>query len=641
MSSPAPPVRDLVLGGRQVGAGRPRPWLPLGRSSSAAPDGVAVHRGMSVAVLVVVVASPWFGIPRLSTSLLVTVCLYGIAASGLNLLFGYTGMLSLGTGIFLGVGGYTTAVVAQREAVPMLGAILVGIGASAVVGAALGLILVRLSGHYFGVATLALALAFNGLVTALTLTGGGTGLTTATSLSLGFATVHTNTQWYVLAVVVTAAMLGLLAWGVAGRRGRILRLVRSDELAASVLGVRVTLLKLLVFTAAAVFAGVAGSLLFVSQGLVDPQSVGTLVSVQMAMLVVIGGPGYRVAGLVGAFVILWLQALLNSFGNYELLVYGAVLLAVVFYLRPGLEGALVEGWHRLSQWLPGRSPTSGPSGAAVASAAGPAEPADGARASAGPPEGAPAGDGRGLEVRRATRRFGGVVAVDGVSLSAPSGRVTALIGSNGAGKSTLLNLISGVERLDGGEVLLGGVDVSRASPAERTRHGVVRTFQVPRLVEELTVVENMVLGREAADPSLLRRHPGAERSALRTARATLARLGLEELADRPASSLGTGERKYVEVARAVFTGAVVLLLDEPAVGLSLEEVDQLRQWLAAMRDAGSAVVVIDHNLDFIKELADHVYVMDSGRVVWEGEPTDLDERGQGGVVLRAGDPAAP
>lgn len=639
MSSPASPVRGLLVGGREIGGRRSR--LPLGRSSSAAPERVALHRSASAVVLVLVVASPWFGIPRLSTSLLVTVCLYGIAASGLNLLFGYTGMLSLGTGIFLGVGGYTTAVVAQREAVPMLGAILVGIGASALAGVVLGLVLVRLSGHYFGVATLALALAFNGLVTALTLTGGGTGLTTATSLSLGFMTVHTNTQWYVLAVIVTAAMLGLLAWGVAGRRGRILRLVRSDELAASVLGVRVNVLKLLVFTGAAVFAGVAGSLLFVSQGLVDPQSVGTLVSVQMAMLVVIGGPGYRVAGLVGAFVILWLQALLNSFGNSELLVYGAVLLAVVFYLRPGLEGALVEAWRRLIARALRRPQAAGFSTARLAAAGVTGERGDAVRVSA-PAGNDTASPGRkGLEVRQATRRFGGVVAVDGVSLSAPPGQVTALIGSNGAGKSTLLNLISGVEQLDGGAVLLDGVDVTRSSPAERTRHGVVRTFQVPRLVEELTVVENMVLGSEAASAALLRRNPRAEQSALRTARATLARLGLEELADRPASSLGTGERKYVEVARAVFTGAVVLLLDEPAVGLSLEEVDQLRQWLATMREGGSAVVVIDHNLDFIKELADHVYVMDSGRVVWEGEPSDLDERGQGGVGVRAGDTAAP
>lgn len=639
--NPASSIGEAVLDRGRLATARWR--TPLGRSSAAAPGRAAVHRGVSMLVLVLAVASPWFGIPRLSASLLVTICLYGVAASGLNLLFGYTGMLSLGTGIFLGVGGYTTAVVAQRAAVPMLGAVLVGIGASALAGAALGVVLVRLSGHYFGVATLALALAFNGLVTALTLTGGGTGLTTATSLSLGFMTVRTDTQWYVLAVVVTAGMLGLLAWGVAGRRGRILRLVRSDELAASVLGVRVMLLKLLVFTVAAVFAGVAGSLLFVSQGLVDPQSVGTLVSVQMAMLVVIGGPGYRVAGLVGAFVILWLQALLNSFGNYELLVYGAVLLAVVFYLRPGLEGALVEAWAWGTRRLLGQArPSTTPS---VGSVAAPSRldvaPRVRSVSDRALVDGAPAAPRQGLEVRGATRRFGGVVAVDGVSLAAPPGRVTALIGSNGAGKSTLLNLISGVEPLDEGHVLLDGVDVTGSSPAERTRYGVVRTFQVPRLVEELTVIENMVLGSEAAERSLLGRVPRAEREALATARATLGRLGLENLADRPASSLGTGERKYVEVARAVFTGAVVLLLDEPAVGLSLKEVDQLRQWLASMREAGSAVVVIDHNLDFIKELADHVYVMDSGRVVWEGLPGALDERGQGRVVVETGDVARP
>ncbi|MDA8034089.1 MAG: ATP-binding cassette domain-containing protein [Actinomycetota bacterium] len=638
MSWPAS-LRQGALEGRPLGGGGRR---ALGWSSPAVPEGATWRRAVPAAVAALVVASPWLGIPRLTPSLLVTVCCYGIAASGLNLLFGYAGMLSLGTGIFLGVSGYTTAVVAQRAALPMLAAVLVGVGASAVAGVALGAVLVRLSGHYFGVATLALALAFGGLVTALTLTGGGTGLTTSPTMSLGFTTLQSATQWYVFTALVTAAMLGLLAWVVAGRRGRILRLVRSDELAASVLGVRVGLVKLLAFTAAAVFAGVAGSLLFVSQGLVDPQSVGTLVSVQMAMLVVIGGPGYRVAGVVGAFVVLWLQALLNSFGNYELLVYGAILLGVVFYLRPGLEGALVEGWHRLVR------PRRGPRARGVAGS-GPAGDGAGASAVGGTPLARPgakavaqtASGGRaGLVVEGATRRFGGVVAVDGVSLGAEPGRVTALIGSNGAGKSTLLNLVSGVEPLDGGAVRLGQVDLTHASPAERSRHGIVRTFQVPRLVEELTVVENMVLGSEAAERALLRRDPGAERSAMAGARATLGRLGLGALADRPASSLGTGERKYVEVARAVFTGAAVLLLDEPAVGLSLEEVDQLREWLASLRDGGSAVVVIDHNLDFIKELADHVYVMDGGRVVWEGEADDLDEHGRGGAVA-AGEAVRP
>jgi ABC-type branched-subunit amino acid transport system ATPase component/ABC-type branched-subunit amino acid transport system permease subunit len=587
-------------------------FSPSALSSDQVTSGI-VRVGIPILVAVLVVASPWYGIPRLTTSLLVTILLYGIAASGLNLMFGYAGMLSLGSGIFVGIGAYTAAVVDQRFGLPMAASVLVGIFASAVSGALLGAMLVRLSGHYFGVATLALALAFDALVTALSFTGGGTGLTTSTRLPLGIVTIASNTQWYLFILVVTACMIAVLAWFVAGRRGRLLRLVRADELAASVLGVRVYVLKLVAFVLGALFAGVAGSLLFVSQGLVDPESVGTLISVEMAMLVVIGGPGYRVGGIVGAFLVLWLQALLNSFGNYELLVYGAALLAVVFYLRPGLEGALVAIWRVFLRRMGIATGASSVLFARAKEGAGNAQPASAL------------GAGVGLEVRGASVRFGGLVAVDEVSLTAPAGRVTALIGGNGAGKSTLLNAISGVERLECGSVCLGGVDVSGMTPAERTRRGIMRTFQVPRLVDELTVVENMVLGHEAADRSLLRRRRKNEQALQARARATLERLGLADLSDRLASSLGTGERKYVEVARAVLTDAAVVLLDEPAVGLSMEEVDQLRVWLADMRDRGAAVLVIDHNMDFIRELADTVYVMDSGRVVWHGPPTALPD----------------
>ena len=594
------------------------------RASRGSPRLRPVH----VAVLVLAVFSPWFGIPRLTTALLTTVCLFGIAASGLNLMFGYAGMLSLGNGIFIGLGGYTAAIASQRWHWPLLASLVCGIVVTLAVALLLGLMLVRLSGHYFAVATLGLAMAFNALLVAIPgVTGGGSGMTTTPSLPLGSLTVESSLQWYVLSGIVLAVLLLFFTWVVAGKRGRVLRLVRQDELAAEVLGVPVFRAKLLAFTLGAAFAGVAGSLLFVSQGLIVPDSVGILTSVQLAMLVVIGGPGYRLGGLVGAFTVLWLQALLNSFGNYELLVYGAILLAVVFYLRPGIEGALVELWQRFARprlpqrdlpppslQAPARQGTAG----AVAAEEAPA---------------APRGGLTGLEVRSARRSFGGVNAVDGVSLKAPAGRVTALIGANGAGKSTLLNLISGVERLDAGTILLDGHDISHAPPADRTRRGVVRTFQVPRLVDELNVVENMVLGHEAAEKSLIRRQPPMERAAMDRARATLVQLSLGSLADRPASSLGTGERKYVEVARAVFTGASTLLLDEPAVGLSADEVTQLKNWLADVRSSGAAVVVIDHNMDFISELADYVYSMETGRIAWEGIPAAMS-RGVPG-------PAAP
>ncbi len=229
----------------------------------------------------------------------------------------------------------------------------------------------------------------------------------------------------------------------------------------------------------------------------------------------------------------------------------------------------------------------------------------------------------GLAVRGIDKSYGGVAAVRDVSLEVRPGTIVALIGSNGAGKSTLVNLISGIDRPDAGTVLLGGRDLTALRAPERTRMGIARTFQVPRLVDELSVTDNLVLGEEAAERSFLRR--SAAREARQRERA-LARLGeatLADLADRRAGTLGTGERKFVELVRALITDPVMCLLDEPAVGLSLDEIAHLTDWLRALRDSGAAVLVIDHNLDFIHALADYVYVMDLGRIIKAGSADDL------------------
>ncbi|TMC09715.1 MAG: ATP-binding cassette domain-containing protein [Chloroflexi bacterium] len=546
-------------------------------------------RLVQAGLLALALASPWLGLPRVDTGLVTTVCLFAIAAAGLNLMFGYAGMLSLGNGLFLGAGAYTVALTTHRLGWPAGLGILAGVALTAAVAALIGVVLVRLSGHYFAVATLGLAAAFAALPLLWPdVTGGASGLTTARRLDLGPLAVTGDARWYALVVVVTAGMFLLFDRLVAGRRGRVLRLVRHDELAAAVLGVAVARVKLLAFVAGAAFAGVAGALLFLWQGLVVPDGAGVVASVQLAALVVVGGLGYRLGPLVGAFAVLWLQALLNGLGSYELLVYGAVFLAVMFFLRPGIEGAAVELWWRLRRRAPAAAPSAGPAPAAVR--------------------------GRSLEVRGVARSFGGVAAVRDASLAVPAGSIVGLVGPNGAGKTTLLNLVSGVERLQAGAVLLDGAGVGGLSAAERTRRGIVRTFQVPRLVDELSVVENVALGPEAAQPGLLRRRRSLEVAALGRARAALADLALSELADRPAGGLGTGERKSVELARALATGGSVLLLDEPAVGLSLAEVDGLRRRLRALRAQGMAILVVDHNLDFVESLADDVYVMASGRV---------------------------
>ena len=588
-------------------AGRPR-WNQLGRAVLAA-------------AVVVALASPFFGLPQLTAGLAATVCLFGIVASGLNLMFGYAGMLSLGGALFMGMGAYGAAISAQQWHWALPVGILAAVAATTVVAFLLGLLLVRLSSTYFGVATLGLATAFEGLLLAFpTLTGGGSGITTVNRLNLGVVTVSGDVAWYALSAVLAALVVVLLWRMVQGKRGRVLRLVRQDELAASVLGVPVFWTKVTVFTAGGLFAALGGSLLFVWQGVVVPDNAGATQSVQLIALTVVGGAGYLLGGFVGALLILWLQALVSGFGSNSLLVYGVIFLVTVFFLRRGISGAIADGWARLGRRLgPAETPRAEPEASGAGAGAWTARvrrrpAAGGVRSEAG------------LELRGVRKRFGAVTAVDGVSMAVRAGEVTGLIGANGAGKSTLVNLISGVEAVDGGSVHLAGEDISRLSPAERTRRGIVRTFQVPRLVEELTVLDNIVLGREASEGSVFLRSARRERRTLAEARDLLADAGLADLGPRPASALGTGERKFVELVRAMFSEPSVCLLDEPAVGLSLAEIEELSSWLDGLRSAGAAVLVVDHNLDFVRRLADRVWVMETGRIA-EGRAGDRGAAG--------------
>jgi ABC-type branched-subunit amino acid transport system ATPase component/ABC-type branched-subunit amino acid transport system permease subunit len=682
-----------------------------GRHRGERPGGpAAAGPALLAAVVIVLLVLPGLGLPRLTLNLGASIVLFGLAAAGLNLMLGYAGMLSLGGALYLGAGGYIVGLTTQFWGWPMTGALLAAIAGSLLLALLLGTVLVGLSGHYFAVANLGLATALDALLVAFPqATGGTSGLTTARTLDLGVGTVSSDLGWYLTAVV--AALIGLLVfgWTVAGKRGRILRLVRADQLAASVLGVRTYRTKLLVYVVAAFFPALAGALLFPFSGLVTPDQAGAVQSVQLVALIVVGGVGYWLGGFVGALVILWLQALVDTSGNWSLLIYALVFLLVAFYAPSGIVGTVRQGWRRLAG--PGK-PAPPPPGTAPPDPrpdgtvqdgprADDAVPAgartdgtvpattraddavpDGARTDGTVPAGASAGDAapagpgatgrppadranraadnasnassagntdnagnrtgdgtrgqRGLTVRDVGKRFGGVTAVRGVSLEVRPGTIVALIGSNGAGKSTLVNLISGIDRPDAGTVLLDGRDLTALRAPERTRLGIARTFQVPRLVDELTVADNLVLGEEAAEPSFLRRSRAREARQRQRALDRLAEASLSELAGRRAGSLGTGERKFVELVRALIADPVVCLLDEPAVGLSLDEIAHLTDWLRALRDSGAAVLVIDHNLDFIHRLADQVYVMDLGQIVTAGSAAELVGNRETRATLLAG-----
>lgn len=573
----------------------------------------AIRRTAGLACLLVAVALPFAELGRIDRPFAVEVIILGIAATGLNLMFGYTGMLSLGHGAYLGIGAYSLGLaVSEWNWAPEV-ALPLAVVAGAVSSAIVGLLFVRLSGFYFSVATLGLAVALEGLVRAYpAVTGGASGLTIGRRLDLGVAVIETDTEWYVFAGAVAAVIVGLVWWTVSGRTGRLLRLVHSDPLAAAVYGVDVLRTRLVVFVVSGTVTSFAGALLFLWRGVFVPESGGLIQSVELVGLTVVGGAGYVVGGLVGSFSLKWIQALVSDLGDFEQLTYGITFLLVVFYLRSGVAGAIDD----LFSWAVKRrtAPIEEPRAAT-------AVPVSALTGRIGARDRMPANPGAwddwsgasGLLVDHTTRRFGGVVAVDEATLVAPVSAITALIGANGAGKSTLLNLISGIEAPDGGRILLDGADLSAVTPAERARRGIVRTFQVPRLVDQLTVAENVALNRDAMAASAFSKT--GSRESIHEARAALDAAGLGALAERRAHALGTGERKFVELVRALMVDPSVLLMDEPAVGLSTAEIARLRDWLLQLRESGTAVVLVDHNLDFVGDVADFVYEMVNGVIV--------------------------
>jgi len=244
------------------------------------------------------------------------------------------------------------------------------------------------------------------------------------------------------------------------------------------------------------------------------------------------------------------------------------------------------------------------------------EPAEAAGKGAAPCTGSKAPvrrDGVCLAIEGLTKNFGGLVAVADVGFEVRFGQVVALIGPNGAGKSTLFNLVSGIEAPSSGRILLEGRALTDVAIHDRAA-AIGRSFQVPRLVPEMTALENVVARLDHL-PS-----PGSEAERRRLARAQLAAFGLDALADRPVREIGLGYHKLIELARASAGQPALLLLDEPAVGLTREEIDRLTQALQRLRREGAAILVVEHNVDFVATIADELVVLDSGRLIARGAP---------------------
>ena len=556
---------------------------------------------LAILVIAGIVAPFTALIPGWTVGLATIVYLNALSAIGLNLIFGVTGMLALGQAAFMVVPAYCVGIL-DNFGIPFFVSVAAGLAVTLVLAKYTGRLFVRLPGIYLAVGTLGFGYFVEGVARGFpSFSGGASGLIFERGRGIG------DHFWYAIALIALIAGMFIYIRLVRGAFWRRLRTIHHDELAAAVLGIHVGKTKERVFLIGAAFAAVAGLLKAYYVGLAIPEDGGVDRSLEQLAMVMVGGPGYFFGPLFGTAVLQWLFVITGYAQSYVLLVYGAVFLAAVLYLKDGIAGWVAKGWHELERRL------DGPKTAVTTVTAVTAAPPVAANL-------AQRGDlrrsGKCLEVSDISKRFKGVLALDRVGFSVDFGEIFTIVGPNGAGKSTLFNIISGIEPPSGGDVKVAGNDVDSLSISERARF-IGRSFQIARLVPDLTVVENVSVRLDQIAANL------TESQRLAIAHEQIASFGLARVADTVVSKLSAGQHKLVDLTRAAVGNPALVLLDEPAVGLTADELEHLKSLLLELQTRGSAVVIVEHNIEFVAEVARRGIVLDGGRPIASGLTTEI------------------
>lgn len=565
-------------------------------------------------------------------TMLIMTFLLAIGATGWNIMGGYAGYISLGNSLFIGLGAYTTGILAARDNVsPFLGCLVGGLLCAAA-AAVLSLVTRRTRGMYFIIVTFA-ALQLLGIVATIWsgLTGGSQGLALPIPT---WSLSYENWPFYYpllgLLVVAVAVSAGV-------RRSKLglgLFAIADDEGKAAGLGLATSAYKLIAFVLGGTFLGIAGGIYAYYVTFLNVSAVFDIVTSMLIVLsALLGGRGTLWGPVLGAFIIEPLANFTSTSlggadaGAIRLLLFGGLLGIVVLFLPRGLLPTMYPA-HR-SQVLTGARLAGGPAAASVDASVG---------------VDASASGGTVLAVRGLTRSFGGLRAVDAADLDLTPASVTGLLGPNGSGKTTLFNLIDGTVRPSSGQLTLAGRRVERSGRQARAHAGLARTYQLPRLFPSLTVLENVVLAerRFSLARLFLPRITAAERT---RAMAVLADLGLAQYADASPAALSYGQRKLIELAQVLWLDPAVVLLDEPAAGISPALSQRLAGIIRQLRAAGAGILLVEHDVAFLASLCDRVYVMANGKIIATGtvaevsaDPAVVDAYLGDQVALAAGNP---
>jgi branched-chain amino acid transport system permease protein len=522
---------------------------------------------------------------------------YSVAVLGMTIVLGYAGQINLAQATFFGLGAYAVALGTVVMGLNFWVALLMGIGLAVIAGFVLGLTTLRLGGHYLAMITISFQMIFDlVLVNWSQVTQGPDGVAGIGRPSLfGFELVD-DRYYLLLCMAILYAAIFLVWWLPQTRTGRGMRAVRENELAAEVSGVNTLRVKVIAFTMSAGLAGVGGAFYAAGFAYISPDNFNFARSIEFLTMVLLGGAQSAFGGVLGTSLLILLPEWLRFLKEVYLAVYGLAVILIMVFLPAGIWGLLRAPFDRRRKRVAIDVDAIAPLDLTV-----PIE------------DQSPI-----LQINDVRKHFGGVKAVDGISLQVARGSVHALIGPNGSGKTTTLNVLNGIYKPTSGSITFDGADITGMTPHERAGLGIGRTFQNIRLFPTMSVVENVMIGAQRANNPIAR-----GREALR--QRSLSALKFVDMADKAeliVQNLPYGHQRLVEIARALAGHPRFLLLDEPAAGLNQTEKRELGNLLKRLSGHGLTIFLIEHDIGLIEQVSDKITVLNFGKKIAEGTPQE-------------------
>lgn len=548
----------------------------------------------------------------------ITMGIFFIMLMGLDLFIGYSGQLSLGHNGFFALGAYASAMLTVKMGFSPWLAMIIGIIASSVVGLILAAPFIRLKGFYLALVTMAFGLIIHGMTLALPdITSGAAGISGVPKLRLGGIPLNTDFRYCLFVWALVIPIFWICLNIINSRIGRIFRAIRDDELAGQTTGIDTTKYKAMVFLLSGALASISGSLYTHYYGSITPDGVSIFLMFELILMLFIGGRETLWGGLLGVALIKGLPEIFVGLKEYKTLAYGLVFVLVIVFMPGGIAGWFTKLVKKLEVKVFKSSTSASEAPSTVIKLH--------KRADQGSISSTPI-----LEVTKLKKSFGGLLAVNNLDFTVDRGEIKSVVGPNGAGKTTVFNIINGILTADAGSIKFEGNEIIGLKPMQVASLGIGRTFQTPRLFGHMTALENVMLGRHKMtkagilEAAFSLPASNSEENLIRQNSVDmLTFVSLGNKAHLFAGSLPFGEKRLLEVARALAIEPRLLLLDEPASGLNDVEKEIFSKMISEVKRLGISILLVEHDMNFVMRMSDKIVVMDYGAKIAEGVPSEI------------------